>query len=155
MVKEALVKMDALFAGMYEADIKGGRPSFAPEKLLRAMLLQVFCSIRSECQLTEQVQYNLLYRCFIGLAMDEAVWVLTVFSKNRERLLAHDAVIELFLPCGAKRRGTRLALGRAHQRGRHLYTGLGEPQKLRTEGRQRRRPRGWQLQGVKPLEQNA
>ena len=96
MVNEALVKMDALFAGMYEADSKGGRPSIAPEKLLRAMLLQVFYSIRSERQLMEQVQYNLLYRWFIGLAMEEPVWVPTVFTKNRERLLEHDTVIELF-----------------------------------------------------------
>ena len=96
MVNEALAKMDTLFAGMYEAHIKGGRPSIAPEKLLRAMLLQVFYSIRSERQLMEQVQYNLLYRWFIGLAMEDAVWVPTVFTKNRERLLAHDAVIELF-----------------------------------------------------------
>ena len=96
MVNEALVKMDALFAGMYEADIKGGRPSIAPEKLLRAMLLQVFYSVRSERQLMEQTQYNLLFRWFIGLAMDDAVWVPTVFTKNRERLIAHDAVIELF-----------------------------------------------------------
>jgi transposase len=62
MVNEALGKMDALFAAMYEAPSKGGRPSVAPEKLLRAMLLQVFYSIRSERQLMEQVQYNLLYR---------------------------------------------------------------------------------------------
>ena len=96
MVNEALGKMDNLFAAMNEADVKGGRPSIAPEKLLRAMLLQVFYSIRSERQLMEQVQYNLLYRWFIGLAMEDAVWVPTVFSKNRERLLAHDAVIELF-----------------------------------------------------------
>jgi transposase len=96
MVNAALVKMDALFARMYEADIKGGRPSIAPEKLLRAMLLQVFYSVRSERQLMEQTQYNLLFRWFIGLAMDDAVWVPTVFSKNRERLIEHDAVIELF-----------------------------------------------------------
>ena len=94
MVNEALAKMDALFAGMYEADSKGGRPSIAPEKLLRAMLLQVFYSVRSERQLMEQVKYNLLYRWFIGLAMEDAVWVPTVFTKNRERLLgAHDAVM--------------------------------------------------------------
>jgi len=96
MVNAALVKMDVLFSGMYEADIKGGRPSIAPEKLLRAMLLQVFYSIRSERQLMEQTQYNLLFRWFIGLAMDDAVWVPTVFTKNRERLIEHDAVIELF-----------------------------------------------------------
>ena len=96
MADEALGKMDRLFAGMYEAAAKGGRPSIAPEKLLRAMLLQVFYSIRSERQLMEQVQYNLLYRWFIGLAMEEPVWVPTVFTKNRERLLEHDTVIELF-----------------------------------------------------------
>lgn len=96
MVNVALVKMDALFSGMYEADIKGGRPSIAPEKLLRAMLLQVFYSVRSERQLMEQTQYNLLFRWFIGLAMDDAVWVPTVFTKNRERLIKHDAIIELF-----------------------------------------------------------
>jgi transposase len=96
MANEALAKMDGLFAGMYEADIKGARPSIAPEKLLRAMLIQVFYSIRSERQLMEQVQYNLLFRWFIGLAMDDAVWVPTVFTKNRERLIKHDAVIEFF-----------------------------------------------------------
>lgn len=87
MVNAALGKMDAVFAGMYEADVKGRRPSIAPEKLLRAILLQIFYSIRSECQLMEQVQCNLLYRWFIGLAMEDAVWVPTVFTKNRERLL--------------------------------------------------------------------
>ncbi len=96
MVNAALVKMDALFSRMYEADIKGGRPSIAPEKLLRAMLLQVFYSVRSERQLMEQTQYNLLFRWFIGLSMDDRVWVPTVFSKNRERLIEHAAIIELF-----------------------------------------------------------
>ncbi|WP_321897626.1 IS5 family transposase [Paraburkholderia heleia] len=96
MANEALARMDRLFAEMYEADIKGGRPSIAPEKLLRAMLIQVLYSIRSERQLMEQVQYNLLFRWFIGLAMDDEVWVPTVFTKNRERLIKHDAVIEFF-----------------------------------------------------------
>jgi transposase len=96
MANEALAKMDRVFAGMYEADIKGGRPSIAPEKLLRAMLLQVLYSIRSERQLMEQTQYNLLFRWFIGLSMDDPVWVPTVFTKNRERLIRHDAVVEFF-----------------------------------------------------------
>ena len=96
MVNKALAEMGELFAGMYEEDAKGGRPSIAPEKLLRAMLLQVLYSIRSERQLMEQTQYNLLFRWFIGLSMDDVVWVPTVFTKNRERLIAHDAVIELF-----------------------------------------------------------
>ena len=73
MVNEALLKMDGLFAEMYEANSKGGRPSIAPEKLLRAMLLQVFYSIRSERPLMGQVEYKLLYRWFIGLAMADAV----------------------------------------------------------------------------------
>jgi transposase len=96
MVNEALVKMDGLFSAMYEADVKGGRPSVAPEKLLRAMLLQILFSIRSERQLMEQTEYNMLFRWFIGLSMDDAVWVPTVFTKNRERLIEHQAVVVFF-----------------------------------------------------------
>ena len=91
MVNLALKNIEPLLSGMYAADIKGGRPSIAPEKLLRAMLLQIFYSIRSERMLMEQTQYNLLFRWFIGLSMDD-----TVFTKNRERLIEHNAVIELF-----------------------------------------------------------
>ena len=96
MANTALVKLGPLLTGMYEAEVKGGRPSIAPEKLLRAMLLQVLYSVRSERQLMEQVQYNLLFRWFIGLSMDDAVWVPTVFTKNRERLIKHDAAIKFF-----------------------------------------------------------
>ena len=81
---------------MYEADIKGGRPSIAPEKLMRAMLLQVLYSVRSERQLVEQLSYNLLFRWFVGLAIEDTVWNHSVFSKNRDRLIMHDAVTELF-----------------------------------------------------------
>lgn len=95
-VNRALAGLDGLFARMYADDAIGGRPSIAPEKLLRAMLLQVFYSVRSERQLMEQIQYNLLFRWFVGLAMDDAVWVPTVFSKNRERLIEHDAIVALF-----------------------------------------------------------
>jgi transposase len=96
IANEALVKIDRLYAAMCEADVKGGRPSIAPEKLLRAMLLQVLYSIRLERQLMEQAQYNVLFRWFIGLSMDDAVWVPTVFSKKRERLIRHDAIIAFF-----------------------------------------------------------
>jgi transposase len=96
MANEALAQMDALFSRMYEADVKGGRPSIAPEKLMRAMLLQILFSVRSERQLMEQTQYNMLFRWFIGLSMDDAVWVPTVFTKNRERLIEHDAVVVFF-----------------------------------------------------------
>lgn len=106
MVNEALVKMDALFSAMYEADVKGGRPSVAPEKLLRAMLLQILFSIRSERQLMEQTEYNMLFRWFIGLSMDDPVWVPTVFTKNRERLIQHEAVVVFFneVLAGAKKK---------------------------------------------------
>ena len=94
-VNDALAKMDAKFSAMYEADVKGGRPSIAPEKLMRAMLLQVLFSVRSERQLVEQIQYNLLFRWFVGLAIEDTVWNHSVFSKNRDRLLEH-AVVESF-----------------------------------------------------------
>jgi transposase len=64
-----------------------GRPSIAPEKLLRALLLQAFYSVRSERQLMEQLDYDLLFRWFVGLAVDDPVWDVTVFTKNRDRLL--------------------------------------------------------------------
>src|SRR5262252_6849428 len=96
MANQALVKMDRLFAQMYEADIRGGRPSIAPEKLMRAMLLQVLYSIRSERQLVEQIQYNLLFRWFVGLAIDDKVWNHSVFSKNRDRLIEHEVVTTFF-----------------------------------------------------------
>src|SRR5687768_7857530 len=75
----------AAFAAMYAA---GGRPSIPPERLLRALLLQILYTIRSERQLMEQLDYNLLYRWFVGLTPDEPVWDPTTFTKNRDRLLA-------------------------------------------------------------------
>lgn len=74
----ALARMKPLFAGMYESDCKGGRPSVAPEKLLRAMLLQVLFSVRPERQLMEQVQYNLLFRWSIGLSIDDDCQIPTI-----------------------------------------------------------------------------
>ena len=73
-----------------------GRPSIAPEKLLRALLLQVLYSVRSERQLMEQLDYNLLFRWFVGLEMDDPIWVPTVFTKNRDRLLAGDIARAFF-----------------------------------------------------------
>src|ERR1700754_5014787 len=84
MVEVALKALFASFDEMYSAF---GRPSIAPEKLLKALLLQVLYTVRSERLLMEQLGYNLLFRWFVGLNMDEAVWVATVFSKNRDRLL--------------------------------------------------------------------
>jgi transposase len=73
-----------------------GRPSIAPEKLLRALLLQVLYTVRSERMLMEQLEYNLLFRWFVGLNMDEPVWVPTVFSKNRDRLMEGDIAQKFF-----------------------------------------------------------
>jgi transposase len=85
LVDRALLRLDAEFDKLY-ADI--GRPSIAPERLLRSTLLMVLYSIRSERQLMEQMHYNLLFRWFVGLEMDDAVWDVTVFTKNRERLIS-------------------------------------------------------------------
>ena len=87
LVDEALANLDAVFDEMY-AD--GGRPSIPPERLIRASLLQVFYSIRSERQLMEQLDYNLLFRWFISLSVDEPVWSPSTFSKNRDRLAQAD-----------------------------------------------------------------
>ena len=95
-LNDALKRMDGVFARMYESDAKGGRPSIALEKPIRALLLQVLYSIRSERMLMEQISYNMLFRWFVGLAMDEAVWDHSTFSKNRDRLLAHDVIVGLF-----------------------------------------------------------
>ena len=87
IVNEVLVALDAEFAKMY-ADL--GRPSIAPEKLLRGSLIQAFYTIRSERQLMEQLDYNLLFRWFVGLGVDDPVWDHSTYSKNRDRLLDAD-----------------------------------------------------------------
>ena len=93
LVNDALTAMNARFNEVYA---KTGRDSIAPEKLIRALLLQVFYSIRSERQLCEQLQYNLLFRWFVGVALEESVWDHSTFSKNRDRLLEHQVVESLF-----------------------------------------------------------
>ena len=87
IVNEVLDALDTEFEALYEGT---GRQSVAPERLLRASLLQAFYSVRSERQLMEQINYNLLFRWFVGLGIDDAVWDHSTFSKNRERLLGAD-----------------------------------------------------------------
>ena len=82
MVNLALKNLEPLLTSICAADIKGGRPSIAPEKWVRALLLQIIYSILSERLLMEQTQYNLLFRWLIGLSMDDTVWVPTVFTKT-------------------------------------------------------------------------
>jgi transposase len=84
MTDAALKRLSRRFSSLYS---RIGRPSSPPEKLLRALLLQVLYTIRSERLLMEQLDYNLLFRWFVGLSADEPVWDATVFSKNRDRLL--------------------------------------------------------------------
>jgi transposase len=94
MVDEAMRDLDQTFSSMYA---RRGRPSIAPERLLRAQLLMVLYSITSERRLMEQLNYNLLFRWFVGLEMDDAVWDTTVFSKNRERLIEAEVSQQLLL----------------------------------------------------------
>lgn len=89
----ALERLSPRFGTLY---INVGRPSIPPEQLLRALLLQALYTIRSERQLMEQVDYNLLFRWFVGLGMDDAVWAPTTFTKNRDRLLAGDIATAFF-----------------------------------------------------------
>jgi hypothetical protein len=84
IVKEALAALAGDFSALYS---RKGRPSIAPEKLLRAMLLQAFYSIRSERQLMERLEFDLLVRWFVGIGVDDAAWDYSTFSKNRDRLL--------------------------------------------------------------------
>ena len=105
MVDEAMGGMDAAFSAMYA---RRGRPSIAPERLLRAQLLMILYSITSERRLMEQLNYNLLFRWFVGLELDDAVWDATVFSKNRERLIEADISQQLLLAVVEQARGRQL-----------------------------------------------
>lgn len=104
VVDAALRRLSPRFERLY---VRWGRPSIAPEKLLRALLLQVLYTIRSERQLVEQLQYNLLFQWFVGLSLDDAVWDATTFTKNRDRLLTGDIAEAFFQEV--------LAEARAHQ----------------------------------------
>src|SRR6188474_3186725 len=92
LVEPVLAALSPRFQAMYAAI---GRPSIPPEQLLRALLLQVLYTIRSERQLMEQLDFNLLYRWFVGLPLDAPVWHPTTFTKNRDRLLAGDVAAAL------------------------------------------------------------
>ena len=91
MADRALAQLSDRFDAMYATT---GRPSIPPEKLLRAQLIQMLYSVRSERLLMEEIDYSLLYRWFVGMNMDESVWDVTVFTKNRDRLLDGDVARE-------------------------------------------------------------
>jgi transposase len=110
LVDDSLRGLNDLFSQMYSAT---GRASIAPEKLLRALLLQVFYSVRSERILMEQIRYNMLFRWYVGLAIDDPVWDHSVFSKNRDRLLEHE-VVEAFFAEVMKRADEAELLSQEH-----------------------------------------
>src|ERR1039457_4094418 len=101
----ALATMSYEFEGLYS---KIGRPSIAPEQLLRALLLQMLYSVRSERMLVEQLEYNLLFRWFVGLPLSEHAWDATSFTKNRERLLSGEVAQSFFTAVVAEARRHRL-----------------------------------------------
>ncbi len=105
IVNDVLERMSPLFAKLYSHT---GRPSIPPEKLLRALLLQVLYTIRSERMLMEQLDYNLLFRWFVGLNMDDVVWDATVFTKNRDRVLGGEVAEVFFQEVLAEARRRRL-----------------------------------------------
>ena len=105
MTEVALADLSERFEGLYA---RVGRPSVPPEQLLRALLLQILYSVRSERLLMEQLQYNLLFRWFVGLGMDEPVWAPTTFTKNRDRLLAGDVAQAFFAAVTAQARDARV-----------------------------------------------
>lgn len=108
ILNTALKRMDPVFAAMYAPD---GRDSIAPEKLLRALMLQVLYGVRSERMLIEQLGYNLLFRWFVGLSIQDDPWDHSTFSKNRDRLIEHDACGILFEEVLAQARAKGLLSG--------------------------------------------
>jgi transposase len=103
--EEIFLRMSPLFDAMYA---EGGRPSIAPEKLLRAQLLQMLYSVRSERLLMEEIDYSILFRWFVGLNLDDAVWDATTFTKNRDRLLEAAVAKEFLAQVVERARGARL-----------------------------------------------
>src|SRR6266849_5953209 len=101
MVDEVLTRLSPRFDAMYAS---AGRPSIPPEKLLRAQLLQMLYSVRSERLLMEEMDYNILFRWFVGLNLDDAVWDATVFTKNRDRLLEAEVAKEFLAQVVAQAR---------------------------------------------------
>ena len=132
LTDEVLRSLSAEFDALYSDQ---GRPSIAPEYVLRALLLQVFFSVRSERQLVEQIDYNLLFRWFVGLGMDDTMWNHAVFSKNRDRLLTSEVAQCFFAE--VNQRAKAIYVGRSLHRRRHADPGVGIAEELPLEGRLR------------------
>src|SRR5258708_15257451 len=136
MVDRGLNEMWTHFEALYA---RRGRPSIAPERLLRALLLQALYSIRSETQLMEQLDYNMLYRWFVGLNPDDPVWDVTVFTKNRERLMAGDGSQRLLEAVVRQAGGHGRVSGGRFTVGGTPIQALGSPKGLGPDGKPRER----------------
>jgi transposase len=135
IVNEALATLSPRFEKLYA---ESGRPSIPPEKLLRALLLQAFYSVRSERQLMEQLDYNLLFRWFVGLSPDAGVWDVTVFTKNRERLIEGDIAAQ-FMAAVLNQERVKELLSAEHFSGRRDPDRcMGQYEEFPSQGRQRR-----------------
>ena len=132
MTDAALQRLSPRFDRLYSTI---GRPSIPPEQLLRALLLQMLYSIRSERLLMEELDYSVLYRWFVGLSLDDPIWDATTFTKNRDRLLDGDIADAFFAEVLAAIKAGRPAVRRALHRRRHAARGLGQPQEFQTQGR--------------------
>ena len=132
IVNAALAALSGEFSALYS---RMGRPSIPPEKLLRAMLLQAFYSIRSERQLMERLEFDLLFRWFVGIGVDDPVWDHSTFSKNRDRLLDGEIAAKFLGAVLAQPRVKRLLSARSLLGRRHADRGLGVDEELQAEGR--------------------
>jgi len=130
VVGTALAALSGDFAGLYSPM---GRPSIAPEMLLRALLLQAFYSIRSERQLMERLEYDLLFRWFVGLGVDEPVWDHSSFSTNRDRLLDGDIAAKVPGRGAGPAAGEAAVVERALLGRRDLDRGVGFDQELQAQ----------------------
>jgi transposase len=137
MVDVALKQMSPQFARLYS---RYGRPSIAPEKLLRVLLLQVLYSVRSKRLLMEQLSYNLLFRWFVGLSMDDVVWDVAVFTRNRERLLEGEVAEGFFEQVMAQARAMELLSDEHFTVDRTLIQAWAGQKSFRARGKTGKRP---------------
>src|SRR3954447_12137876 len=131
MADKALGKMDGVFESMYSSI---GRPSIPPERLLKAQLLIALYSVRSERQFCERLDYDLLFRFFLDMNLDDPTWDATTFTKNRDRLVQHEVARQFFEAVVRQAKGSRAHLRRALHGRRDADRGLGEPEELSQKG---------------------
>ena len=131
LVRAVLKDLSGSFSRLYSHE---GRPSIPPEQLLSALLLQVLYGLRSERLLMEQLDYNLLFRWFVGLSPDDQVWDTTSFTKNRERLQQGKVFNKVHGQAAGAARGQAAAVGRALLGRRHADRGVGLDEERQAEG---------------------